>query len=98
VADFSVSSKARRDLTDIWKYIGKDSAEHADRWLTGMYEVFALLGAAPRLGAVSDEIRPGTRRFPIKNYLIYYRITGRGIQILHVFHGRRRQRVAFDEE
>ena len=97
MAHFSVSSKARRDLIDIWKYIAKDSAQHADRWLAGIYEVFALLGAAPRIGKVSDEIWPGTRRFPMGNYVIYYRITSRGIQILHVFHGKRRQRAAFEE-
>jgi plasmid stabilization system protein ParE len=36
----------------------------------------------------------GTRKFPVDNYVVYYRITQRGVRILHVFHSRRSVRKA----
>lgn len=95
MAQFTVSPTARRDITDIWKYIAADSVHHATRWREQLYELFLLLAAQPRIGLASDELEPGTRRFPFGNYLIYYRITRRGIQVTHVVHGKRDQRKAF---
>lgn len=95
MARFTISPKAQRDLTDIWKFIAQDSIQHADRWLERAHEVFALLGLQPRMGFPSDEIHPGTRRFPLGTYIIYYRVSTRAVQILHVFHGKRDQRKAF---
>jgi toxin ParE1/3/4 len=97
VAQFTVAPKARRDITDIWKYIASDSIHHATRWRARLYELFVLLAAQPKIGILADEIQPGTRRFPFSSYLIYYRITRRGIQIVHVFHGKRDQRRAFEQ-
>ena len=97
MARYTVSPKARRDLIDIWKYIAQDSLQHADRWLERVYQVFVFLGLEPRMGSTSDEIHPGTRKFPLGNYIIYYRVTSRGVQVLHVFHGKRDQRKAFEK-
>src|SRR5437764_892249 len=90
-----VSPKARRDLNDIWKYIARDSLVNADRLILRLFEVFALLTKQPALGSSSDEIEPGTRKFPVGNYNVYYRIGIRSIQILHVFHAKRDQHTAF---
>lgn len=98
MARFTVSRKANRDLTDIWKYIAVDSVQHADRWLARIYQLFALLGTEPLLGVTSDHIHPGTRKFPIGNYIVYYRVKGKSVYILHVFHGRRNQRRAFEKQ
>ena len=97
MAQFTVAPKARRDITEIWKYIAQDSVGHAIRWRERLYELFVLLAAQPRIGMPSDEMKPGIRRFPFGNYLIYYRITRRGIQIVHVLHGKRDQRRAFEQ-
>ena len=94
MARFTVSPQARRDLIDIWKYIAKDSIQNADRLYERFYETFAVLGSHPTIGRASDEIEPETRRFPVGNYLIYYRIRRQRVQILHVFHGKRDQRKA----
>jgi toxin ParE1/3/4 len=86
-----------RDITDIWKYIAQDSINHAVRWRERLHELFVLLAAQPRIGVSTDEIQPDIRRFPFGNYLIYYRITRRGIQIVHVLHGKRDQRRTFEQ-
>ncbi len=98
MARFTVSPQARRDLIDIWKYIAKDSIQNADRLYERLYEAFAVLGSHPAIGRASDEIEPETRRFPVGNYLIYYRIRRQRVQILHVFHGKRDQRKAMREK
>ena len=41
-------------------------------------------GAGPR-----SDIVPGVRSFPVGNYLIFYRETGQGIEIIRVLHGAR---------
>jgi plasmid stabilization system protein ParE len=94
VARVSVSRQARRNLIEIWKYVAKDSVRHADRLHERFYEVFSLLGRQPEIGIDSSEIKQGTRKFPVDNYIIYYKITQRGIQVLHVFHGKQNQRKA----
>ena len=94
MARFTVSPQARRDLIDIWKYIAKDSIRNADRAYERLYEAFTVLGSHPAIGRASDEIEPETRRFPVGNHLIYYRIRRQRVQILHVFHGKRDQRKA----
>lgn len=97
MARLTVSRKARRDLANIWSYIARDSIQHADRWLAELYEVFSLLCIHPRMGPSSDSIAPGTRKFPVGNYIIYYRLSGARVQIAHVLHGKRDQRRAFEE-
>ena len=98
MARYTVSPKAKRELVEIWAYIARDGVNHADRWLARVYELFAILGTAPALGPTADEIHPGVRRFPLGQYIIYYRITMRGVQIVHVFHGKRDQRAAFKKD
>ncbi len=98
MARFTVSPQAHRNLIDIWKFIAKDSIRNADRVYERFYEAFALLGSQPAMGPASDDIEPGTRRFPVGNYIIYYRIAQNGVQILHVFHGKRDQRKAMSKK
>lgn len=95
MAQFTFSPAARRDIIDIWKYIAEDSADQAHHWRVRLHELLALIATQPRIGVESDAIQPGTRKFPFGSYMIYYRITRRGIQIVRVIHGKRDQRRAF---
>lgn len=92
---YTVAQKGLRDLADIWTYISLDSPENADKWLGHLYEIFALLSGQPRMGLTSDAIYRGSRKFPVGNYVIYYRIVGSRIHILRVIHGKRNQWRAF---
>ena len=56
---------------------------------------FWLLGEYPDSGRPSDEIARGVKCFPAGKYLIYYRASREGVDILHVFHGARDQKRAF---
>ena len=92
---YRVSENAERDLEEIFLYWAeRASLEIADRIVDRITDRFWLLGERPDAGKKSDEIAAGVKCFPAGKYLIYYRATRRGTDILHVFHGARDQRKA----
>jgi len=98
VGQFWQSSRVHGDLRKIWEYIAKDSIIQADRLLARFYDVFQLLSNEPGMGIHTEYLGPGTRRFPVGNYIIYYRKYRLGIQVLRVMHGMRDQRKALYEK
>ena len=83
------SKKAREDLLSIWAYIAEDNTKAADRLLDDINEKCLLLGKNPKLGQARPDIARTMRYFPIKNYLILYQESQKGIEIIRVLHGAR---------
>jgi toxin ParE1/3/4 len=93
---YRVSENAERDLDEIFLYwANRASLEAADRVVDRITERFWLLGEHPDAGKSAADIAAGVRCFPAGKYLIYYRKTRRGTDILHIFHGARDQSNAF---
>jgi toxin ParE1/3/4 len=93
---YRVSEDAERDLDEIFLYwANRASLEIAERLVDRITERFWLLGEHPEAGKTASDIAVGVKCFPAGKYLIYYRKTRRGTDILHVFHGAREQRNAF---
>jgi toxin ParE1/3/4 len=93
---YRVSEGAERDLDEIFLYwANRASLETADRVVDRITERFWLLGEHPDAGKPAGNIAAGVKCFPAGKYLIYYRKTRRGTEILHIFHGARDQRSAF---
>lgn len=93
---YRVATDAERDLDDIFSYWAKRAGlEIADRLLDSIMDRFWILGQHPEAGRLSSEIAPGVRCFPAGKYLIYYRKSRAGTDILHVFHGAQDQKKAF---
>ena len=92
-----VSEGAERDLDEIFLYWAtRASLEAADRVVDRITERFWLLAEHPDAGKPVG-IFAGVKCFPAGKYLIYYRKTTRhGTDILHIFHGARNQRSAFE--
>ena len=92
---YRVSDDAERDLEEIYLYwASRASLETADRVIDRITERFWLLGEHPDAGKSAGDIAVGVKCFPAGKYLIYYRKTRRGADILHIFHGARDQRTA----
>jgi toxin ParE1/3/4 len=92
---YRVSEDAERDLDEIFVYwANRASPETADRVVDGITERFWLLGERPDAGKPARDIAASVKCFPAGKYLIYYRKTRRGTDILHIFHGARDQRSA----
>ena len=83
------TAQADEDLIDIWVYIAQDNPDAADHLLDEFEKKFALLAGQPRVGAARSDIAPGLRHFPAGNYLILYRETDDGIEVVRVVHGAR---------
>jgi toxin ParE1/3/4 len=92
---YRISEDAEPDLDEIFLYwANRASLEAADRIIDRITERFWLLGEHPNAGKLAGNIAPGVKCFPAGKYLIYYRSTRRGTDILHIFHGARDQRGA----
>lgn len=84
-----VAPAARRDLEDIWAYIGKESGVFADEMIDRIVAAAERLTEHPELGRLRDELAPGLRCFPVDRYLVFYRVGEEIIEIARVLHGAR---------
>jgi toxin ParE1/3/4 len=82
---------ARRDLRRISRYIADESGSRtiAKRFLDSIDAKCTLYAATPELGELCAQLGADVRRFPIGQYIIFYRAVRRNIQILRVLHGSR---------
>ena len=85
---YRLTRRARREVLGIWQHIAVDNEPAADRFIDLLTRHFRLLGDMPYAGRPRDEIRPGYRSLPVGEYLIFYRVVGPGVSIMHVVHGR----------
>ena len=87
-----ITPAAENDLVDIWAWIARDNREAADRVYAAVGQTCVALAAMPAMGTAYRAKRPrlnGIRFFPVKQfrtYVIYYRETPAGIEIIRVLH------------
>lgn len=86
---YELTDQADQDLLDAAYYIGRDSVEAADRWIERMHHTFERLAQFPQMGRERTELAPHLRSFPSGSYIIFYRATDAGIEIIRVLHGAR---------
>jgi toxin ParE1/3/4 len=93
---FRVSPAAQRDLDEIFVYWAeRASPQITDQLIDRIVDRFWLLSQFPRAGKYASDIAPEIRCFPAGQYLVYYRISRRTVDIIHIFHGGRNQDRAF---
>lgn len=80
---------ARQDLDDIWFYVAQRNEVAADRLLDKLVTRARRLLDYPELGPARDDVRTGFRHLVETPYLILYRMTQRGPEIVRVIDGRR---------
>ncbi len=90
---------AEADLDDIWDYIEEHSSqEQAEDFLRKLGTKIETLARSPYIGRSRDELLPGLRSFPFKDYLIFYVPLANGIEVVRVLRGRRDIERIFQEE
>ncbi len=98
VPDFSVSATvsktpaAYRDLEGIADAIQQHNPDAAHRFLLAAEKAFHLLACQPLLGEVYPhpqypELRSWTLGRRFRNYVVFYRPTADGVDIIRMFHG-----------
>jgi toxin ParE1/3/4 len=100
VKRYVISPEASADLDGLWDYIAERStAEVASGFIWKFYETFSSIASSPRAGVNMPGLPPGdVRKFPMGNYLIYYRALAGKIIIARILHGKRVQRRAFRQK
>jgi toxin ParE1/3/4 len=79
-------------------YVAENSGIESARQLSRqIYERFPLLAEQSYLGRARPELAPEVRSFPVSSYIILYRPTEYGVEILHIVHGRRRLEALFEQ-
>lgn len=83
------------DLIELATYIAEDNLDASDRFLAAVEETFKQLGKMPGMGKLIqfsnpnlDDVRQQAVR-GFKKYLVFYRPTNLGIEILRVIHAAR---------
>ncbi len=95
--------KARDDAILGAKYIARDDLEVANAFLDALEKTCERLAGMPAIGSLCDLVIhhfKAVRLLPIKGfekYLIFYRPTPHGVEILRVLHSRRDIPVVFEE-
>jgi toxin ParE1/3/4 len=89
VATFTRTARAEEDLIEIWNYIAPESLSAADRVLDRIDRVCEHLAENPRMGPARPDLAHGLRYFVSGSYLVIYRETPGGVEIVRVIHGAR---------
>jgi toxin ParE1/3/4 len=87
-----IAPSAESELDDIWYFVAiqSGSVDIADRLIDSITERFVLLARYPQIGRTRDhDLRAGLRSFSVGEYVIFYRIEGADVLILHVMWGSR---------
>jgi toxin ParE1/3/4 len=81
--------QAFEDLRSIEEFIGRDNPAAAMTFVQKITEQLRNLKDMPGIGRKRDDLAPGLRSTRFGEYLIFYRISERSVQVLHVVHGAR---------
>jgi len=84
-----VTATAQRDLLEIWSFIEPDNANAADKLLTTITKQLDKLLRFPELGRQRNELVRHLRSVAVKNYVIFYQLTDKYVEIVRVLHGAR---------
>ena len=84
---------AEKDLDDIFEYIRKDKPSAAISLLEKFDKSISKLASNPFLGSIPKDDRLkklGYRMLIVENYLVFYVVKTRTVQIRRIIHGARR--------
>ena len=89
------SRQAKRDLVQIWVHVAEDSIRAADALIDLLDDKARMLAEWPTAGPARPELAPSLRSYPVGQYLIFYRPSKGGIEVVRVVHGHRNLRRVF---
>jgi toxin ParE1/3/4 len=81
--------QAIEDLIDIVLHISRRNPAAASRFSDDVDQKCRRLAQFPGLGAACEELAPGLRQVSLGKYVLFYRPTDDGIELIRVLHGAR---------
>lgn len=85
--------QARGDIVRLYRYVGADNPDAAERLFEAIERSLHALAATPGMGRQWGSNDPRLERLrvypvnPYRDYLIFYRVVGREVHIFRVVHG-----------
>jgi toxin ParE1/3/4 len=88
---YKVSQEAEKDLEEVFAYgFTRWGEGEATRFIEALYQRFQWLSENPEIAPIREDLSPPIfRSWPVKPYLIFYRISGPDVDIIAVIHGNR---------
>ena len=76
-------------MESVWHYSAAQwGSRQTERCIDDLAAAFKFLAENQNAGSTCAYIRTGYRKYPVKRHVIYYRVTGYGIEIMRVLHDR----------
>ncbi len=94
---YIISTEAIRDMEQILDYLANTNVNAGEKFLEEFSKKCRYLTQFPLMGRSYREIRPYLRGLPMKNYIIFYRLTKQGLEIMRVVKGERDLEAFFFE-
>ncbi|PSB01029.1 type II toxin-antitoxin system RelE/ParE family toxin [Merismopedia glauca] len=92
-----ISPEATQDLESIIDYFATYNIEAGERFLNDFSQKCKYLANFPNMGRSYADIKENLRGLPIDSYIIFYRPTNTGIEIIRVVSGYRNLESLFTD-
>jgi toxin ParE1/3/4 len=89
------TAAARLDYLQIFLYVGERNLAAAEKLIRRFDEALELILKHPGAGPERPDLGRGLRTYPVGKYLLIYRATNQGIDLLRAVHGARNLRKLF---
>jgi toxin ParE1/3/4 len=94
----TLTARAERDLDEAWKWIARESGrERADALVREVAAMANLFASRPLAGRAHPELGEDIRSCLVRPYLVFYRPTPWGLEVVRVLHTRRDRKKAWRE-
>jgi len=93
MSSFRLSSRALKDIGQIWGFIADDSIRAADRVEIALFDAFKLIGSEPLMGHLRRDLTKRPLRFwtlpSFDKYMVVYDPSVSPVRIVRILHGSR---------
>lgn len=97
MANFKLTLLAQQDLRTIHDYIATNNPKAATCYIGILKEKCQALADTPGIGTPRKEYH-GLYKFPVGDYLIFYRTGQNGIEVIRILHGSRDIEAIFNQD
>lgn len=97
MSSFLLTLQAKNDLGEIHDFIAEDNPTAALGFINSIQDKCQTLALSPEIGRTREELGFELRSFPIKNYIIFYRIKSSTVQVIRILHSARDIEAIFNE-
>ena len=84
-----LSAKAKSDLSDIWDYtLAEWGIDQAEQYVRKLWSVMQAQACDSLPSADIDDVRKGYRKIRSGSHVIFFKLTGNGIDVVRILHQR----------